>query len=136
MGGTRKRDFDAVIGVGGIGREAQANRIDGKVNWLGIGPHKVKVAGKRGPEVTFDHYLDYGTRGPEFRKLAPLLAERMYAINVRILMQGLTPGEHAEAIAILNAAVDAPPSPGRDVAAGRKPGGRQGGAKCRSRRYC
>ena len=77
MGSVRNRDFDAVIGVGGIGPEARANGIAGKVNWLGSGPNKVAVAGKRGPEVTFDHFLDYGTSGPDFRELAPVLAEHM-----------------------------------------------------------
>jgi len=134
MGSVRNRDFDAVIGVGGIGPEAQTNGIAGKVNWLGIGPHKVAVAGKRGPEVTFEHFLDYGTRGPDFRELAPVLADHMYANNVRSLLHGLTPEEHAEAIGILDAAVDAPPSPGRDAAVEGRQGARRGGQKCRPRR--
>ena len=136
MGAVRKRTFDAVIGVGGIGREAQANGIAGKVNWLGIGPHKVAVRGKRGPEVTFDHFLDYGTDGPDFRELAPLLAERMYSRNVRSLLHGITPPEHAEAADILYVAMDAPPSPSRDASAQRRRAARPYVAGVRAKRCC
>ena len=98
-------------------------------NWLGIGPHKVPVAGKRGPEVTFDHFLDYGLRGPDFREQAPVLSEHMYVNNVRSLVS-LTQEEHTEAIGILEAAMNAPPSLGRDAAAEESRGRR----KCRPKR--
>jgi hypothetical protein len=125
MGAVRGRDFDAVIGVGGVGPEAQANGIAGKVNWIGIGPQKVPTKGKRGPEVMFDHFLDYGTRGPEFRGLAPALAERMYSNNVRYLLNGLATHELAETIKILDLAVGAPPSRGRDATKQRLQAGRR-----------
>lgn len=112
MGTVRNREYDAVIGVGGIGSEAQSHGIDGEVNWIGIGPHKVYVDDKRGPEVMFDHFLYYGTEGPNFRELAPVLAERMYAHNVRSILDGLSEVELAEAIGIVNRASDSPPSPG------------------------
>ena len=134
MGSVRKQDFDAVIGVGGIGPEAQTNGIAGKVNWLGIGPHKMAVAGKRGPEVMFDHFIDYGTNGPDFRELAPTLAEHMYTNNVRSLLHGLTAKEYAEAIGILDAAVDAPPSHGQDLAAEGRQSTRRRNQKCRLKR--
>ncbi len=118
MGTVRDREYDAVIGVGGIGPEAQTNGIAGQVNWVGIGPHKVYV-GKRGPEVTFDHFLYFGTDGPDFRALAPVLAERMYANNVRSVLPGLSAVELAEATAIVQLAAGEPPSPGRQVAARR-----------------
>ena len=66
MGCVRNLQYDAVIGVGGVGPEAIANGISGKINWIGIGPHKSFVQGKRGPEVTFDHFLDFGKNGPAF----------------------------------------------------------------------
>ena len=110
MGSIRDRNFDAVIGVGGIGEEAQAHRIDGKINWIGIGPQKVKVKGKRGAEVTFDHFLYYGTRGPDFRSVAPNLAGRIYRDNVRILLHGFTATELSEARAIVRRASNSPPS--------------------------
>lgn len=116
MGAVRDRNFDAVIGVGGIGPEAVRNRIDGKVNWIGIGPLKVYVSGKRGPEITFDHYLYYGTEGSDFKKLAPKLAERMYSNNVRSVLHGLSELELEDVIKIVELANAEPPSPGRVVA--------------------
>jgi len=82
---------------------------------MGIGPHKLRAAGKRGLEVTFDHFLDYGTNGPDFRKTAPELAEYMYGKNARNLLN-LTSREYAEAESLLDAAMDTHPSPGRDEA--------------------
>lgn len=109
MGAIRHREFDAVIGVGGIGREAQANGIAGRVNWIGVGPRKVP-ADKRGPEITFDRLLDFGTDGPGLDDLAPMLARRMYAHNTRHLMDDLGEQEYSEAMDILKLADDAPPS--------------------------
>jgi hypothetical protein len=110
MGVARKRSYDAVIGVGGIGSEAQANRIAGKINWIGIGAHKKAVARKRGPEVTFDHFLYFGNKGPDFRALAPFLAKRMYLRNVRAVTVGPSDGEFKEVCAILEIARNAPRS--------------------------
>jgi hypothetical protein len=120
MGTIRDREYEAVIGVGGIGREAKANGIDGRVNWVGIGPHKRYVRGKRGPEVRFDHFLDFGSDGPDFRKLAPLLAERMYGSKVRSVLNGLSARELAEATAIVQLAEGEPPSAGMKAAASRR----------------
>jgi hypothetical protein len=113
MGTVRARDFDAVIGIGGIGPEACANGIAGQVNWVGIGPHKINAPGKRGPLVTFDHFLDFGTEGPDFRTLAPTLAERMYCGGARHLMDGLSEEEHHEALKIVQLAKNEHPSPKR-----------------------
>jgi hypothetical protein len=112
MGTVRDREFDAVVGVGGIGPEAQANGIDGQVNWIGIGPHKRRVRGKRGPEVLFDHFLYFGTDGPDFRALATQLAARMYADNVRSILDGMSDAEQEEAEGIVRLAEGEPPSPG------------------------
>lgn len=109
MGSVRDRNFDAVIGVGGIGPEAQANGIAGKVNWIGIGPHKAATR-KRGPNVTFEHFLDFGTDGPDFCEVAPILAERMYSRNVRHVMDDLNEHEYTEVIELLKRAEDAAPS--------------------------
>jgi hypothetical protein len=110
MGTIRDRDYDAVIGVGGIGQEAQLNGIAGMVNWIGVGPHK-KYVGKRGPEVSFDRFVYFGCDGPDFYANAPLLAKRMYEHNVRSILQGLTDEEMIEALSIVSLADDAPPSP-------------------------
>ncbi len=130
MGKVRDRAFDAVVGVGGIGPEAVSNGIDRQVNWVGIGPHKRHVAGKRGPEVLFDHFLYFGTDGPAFPALAPRLAARFYGDNVRNILDGMSADEQAEAEGIVRLAEGEPPSPGlRVVAVGA---GRAGG--CRRRR--
>lgn len=110
MGVVRDRDYDAVIGVGGIGHEAQSHGIAGTVNWIGVGPHK-SYTGKRGPEVTFDRFVYYGCDGYDFAEYAPVLAKRMYDRNVRSILHGLTDREYEEALAIVAWADDALPSP-------------------------
>jgi hypothetical protein len=110
MGRVRAWNFEAVIGVGGVGAAPTSRGLGGKVNWIGIGPHKRAAAGRRAPIVTFDHFLFLGSKGPEFETLAPHLAERIYLKNVRALMKGLTPEEQAEVDKILALAKRAPPS--------------------------
>jgi hypothetical protein len=110
MGRIRRWRFEAVIGVGGISGEPTRHRLAGKVNWIGIGPHK-REAGKRGPLVTFDRFMLFKSGGPRFDKLAPQLAKRMYSRNVRALMNRLNSGELREIERILALAKDAPPSP-------------------------
>jgi hypothetical protein len=108
MGAVRKREFEAVIGVGGIGSEAKSNGIAGQINWIGIGPHKKEV-GLRGPEVTFDHFIYFDTDGPDFRKLAPVLSARMYGNNVRSVLI-VSQLEQKEVDRIVQLAVHEPPS--------------------------
>jgi hypothetical protein len=112
MGAVRGRDFDAVIGVGGVGSEADSSGIAGKVNWIGIGPHKLSTPGMKWPVVTFDHFRDFGKTGPKFRSLAPNLAERMYSKNIRHVIDDLTECEYIEVSTILSLAESSPPSPG------------------------
>jgi hypothetical protein len=59
MGAVRRRRFDAVIGVGGIGAEAKGWKIDRRLNWVGIGVHKAESipVGFRGPLITFDRFI-------------------------------------------------------------------------------
>jgi len=89
MGRVRARLFDAVIGVGGIGPKPRSNGIAGQINWIGIGPHRRNKKGYQGPLITFDHFIDFVTEGPDFQSLAPKLAKRMYSKNIRHLMDGL-----------------------------------------------
>ena len=117
MGRVRRWDFDAVIGVGGMGPEARSHGLDGKVNWIGIGPQKHAVPGYRGPIVTFDHFVLYGSDGPYFERLAPVLSERIYSKNVRVLMNGLSPIEQKEVDSILRRAKNARSSSGRGTGA-------------------
>jgi len=115
MGRVRSWKFDAVIGVGGIGAEPRSHGLEGKVNWIGIGPHRRTVAGKRGPVVTFDHFWFRGPDGPRLDALAPRLAERIYSRNVRVLMNGLSEEERAEVATLLRLARNAAPSAIRDA---------------------
>lgn len=115
MGWVRTWPFDAVIGVGGIGAEPRKNRLDGKVNWIGIGPHKMGAVDQRGfPVVTFDHFRLFGSDGsdgPSFVELAPQLAARMlYSGNVRVFMNELNPVEQREVKKILARARNHPAS--------------------------
>jgi hypothetical protein len=110
MGQMRAWDFEAVIGIGGLGGEATSHGLDGKINWIGIGPHKRAAMGKRGPIVTFDHFLYYGSEGPDFITKAPTLAHRMYSRNVRVLMHDVDARERKEIDRLLTLARNAPPS--------------------------
>jgi hypothetical protein len=112
MGRVRDLAYDAVIGIGGIGTEPKACGIGGKINWIGIGPHKVPAPSKKGPLVTFDHFRFYDKRGPDFVSEAPNLARRMYGHNVRILLHNMAPQEREEATAIVSRAYRAQPSRG------------------------
>jgi hypothetical protein len=112
--------FDAVIGIGGVGREPQTHRIAGKLTWIGIGPQAIDYFG-RGPQLIFHHFWHRGEDGPLVQAKYPALASRMYNKNVRILMHspcadGLQDGEVAgldrDVRKILCLAMDAPPSPG------------------------
>ena len=101
MGGVRAYDFDAVIGVGGIGPEPMSHGLEDKVNWIGIGPHKSDLRDGRGPLVTFDHFVLYESAGPRFSDLAPRLARRLYERNVRVVLHDLDSFELAEVARIL-----------------------------------
>jgi len=112
MGRVRTWEFDAVIGVGGQGAEPRKHKLDGKVNWIGIGPRRGRWH-KRGPIITFDHFYFRGSNGPDFEKLAPSLAERIYSKNVRVVMDYLSAEEQKEVSKILVLARREPPSHGR-----------------------
>jgi hypothetical protein len=119
MGRVRGWKFEAVIGVGGVGAESISHGLTGKVNWIGVGPHKRSVAARRGPIVTFDRFLLLGSDGPDLEALAPQLAERIYSNNIRAIMNGLSDSEQKEVETILALAKDAPPSSARRLS--RKP---------------
>jgi hypothetical protein len=112
MGAVRGWDFEAVIGVGGIGGEAESHGIAGKLTWIGIGPHHVPVWDERGPGVQFEHFVLYDAKGPDFRQLAPKLAKRMYDAGIRVILHDMSEAESAEVAGILKRAKKAQPSPG------------------------
>jgi hypothetical protein len=104
MGRKRAYPYDAVIGVGGV--EAMDHGFGGKVKWIGIGPHRTYVARKSGPEVRFDHFLEFGTEG--------CLIPAKLAKHIRRAPRGfmnLTIGEFDEAKKLLAKARKASRSP-------------------------
>jgi hypothetical protein len=109
MGQVRGWQFDAVIGVGGTGKEAQENGIAGLLTWIGIGAHK--TGDLRRPHVKFDHFLYFGERGRPLLEIAPKLADHIYGKRVRVMMSSsLVEAELAEVDAILSLAGNAPAS--------------------------
>ncbi len=113
---VRGRRFDAVIGIGGIGREPAVSGISGKLTWVGIGARKIFrdpdllfVTPKR-PLVTFKHFRYFGEGGKLFAEIAPALAKRMYGKNVRVLIKGMSSEEQQEVRRILHLVKNAPPS--------------------------
>jgi hypothetical protein len=117
MGRVRAWDFDAVIGVGGLGSEASSHRLDDKVNWIGIGARKTSSFHGRGPIVTFDRFVLYEADGPLFHELAPVLAKRLYGSNVRVLLRDISRKEQKEVARILRLARNGRPSARADARA-------------------
>jgi hypothetical protein len=114
MGGVRNRHFGAVIGIGGISAEPISQRIDGRLTWVGIGPHRLPGDGRKGPIIVFDHFLLLERKGPNLAGLAPRLARHMYVTNRRHVMSDtLAEPLQLEVRAILALALRAPPSPVR-----------------------
>ncbi len=104
MGTIRNLPFDAVVGVGGLGKEAQSHGIDRKVNWVGVNPVRNRRSnGARAGTVTFERFALFEDRGPLLHLLAPNLAKRMYA-GRRFVFTSMTAAEHAEAVQLLELA--------------------------------
>ncbi|BEU51384.1 hypothetical protein [Ralstonia pseudosolanacearum] len=102
MGAVRNRRFDAVIGVGGMGPEPQSCGIAGKLTWVGVGPRR-RQGGKdwRGDIVSFKQFMLLDAKGPDFRRIAPNLARRLFDGGARALLDGYTRIEFQEALAIV-----------------------------------
>lgn len=101
MGQVRGYEFDAVIGIGGIGAEPKSYSIDGKVNWVGLQARKAQKQGSP-PVVTFEHFVLEEDQGPLLRAMAPNLARRMYEGGARFLLSDYSAQEKAEALAIID----------------------------------
>lgn len=112
MGGIREYAFDAVIGVGGAGKEAVASGIDRRINWVGTGAQKHPLKDFRGPLVTFDHFKLFEEYGLDFWAVAPALSERMYRRHAPryLLIDDASKTERAEIKRVLKLAKGAPPS--------------------------
>lgn len=116
MGRLRGCDFDAVVGVGGISSLPQSQNINGKVNWIGIGPRKhLPLDGMRGPLVTFDHFVLFEENGPDLKDIAPKLARRILSRRGPrfVFSNKLDRGEQREIDHLLEIAATAPPSSGK-----------------------
>ncbi len=101
MGSVRDYEYDAVIGVGGLGREPESFGIDRKINWVGITPTRYRSRNNHAAEITFSYFRRWENQGPLLETLAPLLARRMYEGGARILLSGYTDEEQVEAERIL-----------------------------------
>ena len=98
---VRGREFDAVIGIGGIRPWPKYNAIAGKLTWVGIGAHKIfddteigdacpmpdtfkggsdgsgpKLSPLRGPRVTFDDFWCPEAHGRLLEVEYPALARK------------------------------------------------------------
>jgi hypothetical protein len=111
MGSLRSCDFDAVIGIGGICDLAKAEGIGRKLNWIGIGARKQRTY-KRGPLITFDHFVLFEENGKDFETIAPALSGRLLITNgARFLFSDdFNEIERKEVNCILKLAETAPPS--------------------------
>lgn len=112
MGECRSWEFDAVIGVGGLGSEARKHRIDRKVNWIGIGPHRDTIAPDGWPVITFDHFVLYNEKGAKLKDFAPQVAHRTYKNPGPrfVFSDKLNHEEQKEVRRLLKMAENAPPS--------------------------
>jgi hypothetical protein len=100
MGEVRNRDFDAVIGIGGISAWPKSCGIDRRITWVGLGPTK-HPSHDSAPIVTFEHFVLLDEKGPLLEDFAPALARRMYEGGVRTLLKSYSPQEQAEAETVL-----------------------------------
>lgn len=113
MGRVRDRDFDAVIGVGGIGAKARLSGLDRKINWTGIGPRKSIEPCKcdyLATIVRFDEFRKFAIEEmPDFANAAPSLSELIYGGRIRhVVIDSCWPEELREAKRILRRALRYP----------------------------
>ncbi len=106
---ARGYEFDAVVGIGGISPKPKRAGIAKRINWIGIGPHKVGNGEDGFPILGFEQFIKWEDEGRIFAELAPSLAKRMYSgYGVRYLM--LDSESNAEIRRVLTLASKAGPS--------------------------
>lgn len=101
MGRVRNLGFDAVIGIGGIGREPKSFGIDGKINWIGFKPFRQNNSNGNGVLINFERFALFEHLGPTLHLMAPQLAHRMYHGRVRYILTGYNHKEQIEAEGII-----------------------------------
>ena len=132
MGKVRDREYDAVIGVGGVRPWKGEEGIACKVNWIGIAPTKHKGDG-RGSLVAFDKYVLFDDKGPLLKELAPNLYNYMYVDAHRRLIMSPLLSEvlQKEIRVILKLAGKSPPSRGVLSLSGELRRSNKMGTRCR-----
>jgi hypothetical protein len=104
MGRVRAREFDAVIGVGGLSAEPRSHGIDGRVTWVGVGARRGASipVGHRAPIIEFDRFRLFEQSGPRLDSLAPALARHLFDVHRRVVMSdGLNESIQSEIAGIL-----------------------------------
>ena len=76
MGQVRTWEFDAVIGVGGIGSGAVQDGIDRKITWIGKARHKINDGCDGYPIWAFEQFYLKDEKGCLPIDKAPKLAKR------------------------------------------------------------
>jgi hypothetical protein len=133
MGAVRRRRFQAVIGVGGIGAEPRRWGIDRRLNWVGVGAHVSEIVpmGYRGPLVTFDRFLLLEDQGPMLGIIAPALAHHVFSVHRRVVMSdGLSAAIQRDIRRILALTL-----PRREGRFRRSPGGVLPAKRCSPRNF-
>jgi hypothetical protein len=104
MGRVRARQYDAVIGVGGLSSMPRWLGIDGRITWVGVGPKRSDgvPVGYRGPIVEFEKFALFEQSGPKLNSIAPALAHHLFGIHRRVIMSdGLNDTMQREIVQIL-----------------------------------
>lgn len=99
MGRVRDYSFGAVIGIGGISREPRSHGINGKINWIGVGPFTVRTTRRGNRVVKFrrSRFRLFEENGEDLSVKAPTLAKRMYAKHApRFLLASFSKSELRE----------------------------------------
>ena len=132
MGSVRAWDFDAVIGIGGIGAEPVREGIDRKITWIGIYPMEVGKCACGYPILVFEQFYLKDEKGRPLSDKAPKLAKRLFAENAprRLVVES---DKSDEIRKILSLAKTAAPSP---MLLGRRANANQPRCRPRSRKKC
>jgi hypothetical protein len=82
MGRIRRRNFDAVIGIGGMRPDYGHKDLAFKINWIGMHPSRAKPLkpSHRGPSLKFEpkHFRRWEGNGPDLVAYAPELFNHMF----------------------------------------------------------
>ena len=108
MGSQRRRNYEAVLGIGG---STAPSGMVGRLTWVGIRPSKWEDPSKRGPLVTFDHFCLMDSDGPKLAECAPTLWDEVKNIRRGIKSsEGLTQTAQTELHTLINEYQKCPPS--------------------------